>query len=199
MNEERIKKTVEKTGMANEKTLTIISNAILATKDLAGDVVELGCYMGVTTRFMCETLREIGSDKRVHVFDSFKGVPKLDEEDEGSALHIPEGGCCASYAGFMKTFDGADFPLPFVNEGWFEETLPHRLPEKISVAFLDGDRYSSLKISLESVLPRMTKGGFVIMHDYACLLGAQKAINEHREDFTMFHVDGNESWAVVYK
>ena len=197
MNEQRIKDTAAKTGMADEKTLTILSNALIATKDLAGDVVELGCFRGITTRFMCETLKELGSNKRVHVFDSFQGVPVKLPEDEGSILDIPDGGCATSYAAFMKTFEGADFPLPFVNEGWFEDTLPQRLPELISVAFCDGDRYSSMKISLDSVIPRMVKGGIISMHDYACLTGAKKAVDEHRSDFSEFYVEGNECWAVI--
>lgn len=197
MNKERIEKAVAGNGMTSVGTLTTLLKSLIATKNLSGDVVELGCYRGITTRFMCETLQDLKSNKRVHVYDSFQGVPAKMAEDEGSDLDIPEGGARASFDQFAATFRGAHFPPPIVNEGWFEDTLPDKLPEKISVAFLDGDRYSSMKISLESVIPRMSEGGIIIMHDYQCLAGAKKAIDEHRGSFKIFHVGVNEAWGVI--
>ena len=195
--EKRIQEIANTSDMSSVKTLKRIQDALIRTHNILGDVVELGCFQGVTTRFMCEVLKGLESHKRVHVYDSFQGVPEATVEDEGSALDIPDGACCSSFQKFASTFEGADFPLPFVNPGWFEDTCPQQLPDRISMAFLDGDRYSSMIVSLETVIPKMSKNGIVIMHDYACLEGAKKAVNEHKHKFSVFHEEGNQAWAVI--
>jgi O-methyltransferase len=41
------------------------------------------------------------------------------------------------------------------------------LPEQISFAYLDGDLYDSIKLSLESVYPRLSPGAICLIDDYA--------------------------------
>lgn len=197
MNEQRIERTLKLTTMVGRATLVALHRAIEATKDIDGAYVELGCHAGITTRYICETLQELELDRKVFAFDSFKGVPAATREDEGAKLEIPTGGCLTSRQTFDRTFANVDYPKPIVFEGWFEDTLPHNLPDEIAVAFLDGDRYESIKLSLESVLPKMAHGGFIVIHDYDKLTGAKKAVDERLEDFKAFGVDGNVCWALV--
>ena len=195
MNGELLRRTLENNHMISLHTLSMIHDALGKVKGLEGDVVELGCFIGRTTRFMCETMKEAGIMKRVHVYDSFCGLPAQQEEDQGSLIDLKEGGCSGSKDEFLATFKGSGLYLPQINEGWFEDTLPHSLPDKICFAFLDGDRYASMKLSLESVIPRMTKGGIIVMHDYKVLAGAKQAIDEHSDSYKEFEVIGNECWA----
>ncbi|MGR5907940.1 TylF/MycF/NovP-related O-methyltransferase [Bacillus paranthracis] len=55
---------------------------------------------------------------------------------------------------------------PEIHPGWFFETLPHELPEKISFAYLDSDFYDPILISLEAIYPKLSKGAIVIIDDY---------------------------------
>ena len=54
------------------------------------------------------------------------------------------------------------------------------MPEKIAFAFLDGDFYESIKDSLRLVIPKMSRDGVIIVHDYTnlALPGVKRAVDE---------------------
>ena len=62
-----------------------------------------------------------------------------------------------------------------------EETLimEKNLPSKVSVLRLDTDWYKSTKIELETLYPRLVKGGVLIIDDYGYFEGARKAVDEY--------------------
>jgi O-methyltransferase len=131
--------------------------------DVDGDFVELGCNSGQSSVLITKIIRFYNSDKKLFVYDSFEGLPSLSPID-GSAY----------YRGQLKTtedalrynFDKYNLPLPEIHRGWFSDTLPNGLPDKISFAYLDGDLYDSILISLEHVYPRLTKGAICLIDDY---------------------------------
>ena len=57
--------------------------------------------------------------------------------------------------------------------------IEKNLPKKISVLRLDTDWYSSTKIELEILYPRLVKGGVLIIDDYGHWNGARKAVDEY--------------------
>jgi O-methyltransferase len=65
-----------------------------------------------------------------------------------------------------------------VHKGWFKDLTNQDMPDLIAFAFLDGDFYESIYDSLKLVLPRMQKGGTIVVDDYAreALPGAAKAV-----------------------
>jgi O-methyltransferase len=139
--------------------------------ELAGDVVELGCFEGVTSAFMQAILKarasEYRSPKTLHVYDSFRGVPQPVPQDGETVGGLQKGDLAVGKSRFCATFRRYDIPLPEIHEGFFEETLPTQLPETICFAYLDGDMYSSIKVSLEHVYPRLVRGAIVVIDDYA--------------------------------
>jgi hypothetical protein len=52
-------------------------------------------------------------------------------------------------------------------QGWFKDTLPNAPIEKLCVLRLDGDMYGSTIEALLNLYPRLSKGGFCIIDDYA--------------------------------
>ena len=54
------------------------------------------------------------------------------------------------------------------------------LPIQIAFAFIDGDFYQSIKVSLSIVERRMMPGGIIVIHDYnnPALPGVAKAVDE---------------------
>ena len=67
--------------------------------------------------------------------------------------------------------------------------------ERISFAFLDGDFYESIRVSLELVAPRMDERGVIIVHDYHNeeLPGVTRAVEEWVEknpDYDLRQVEG---------
>jgi O-methyltransferase len=62
--------------------------------------------------------------------------------------------------------------------GMVEETIPRSAPESISILRLDTDWYESTKHELIHLYPRLSRGGVLIIDDYAAFRGARKAVDE---------------------
>ena len=110
--------------------------------DVTGDVVELGCYVGESSKFLMKTLLETGFSKNLYVYDSFEGLPELSKYEETSGW-LP-GTLKSSQDVLEQNFRVNNLPLPIITKGWFKDIPESKLPEKISFAFLDGDFYSSI-------------------------------------------------------
>jgi O-methyltransferase len=131
---------------------------------VAGDVVELGCNAGLTAVVLQATLDDLASDKRLHVYDSFEGLPPLSEHD-GKTTYEP-GSCAAPPEMLVANFRRFGRRLPVMHPGWFSQTLPRELPETIAYAHLDADLYDSTVEGLRHVYPRLARGGVIVLHDY---------------------------------
>jgi O-methyltransferase len=149
---------------------------------LPGAVVELGCNVGMTTSFMQRLLNIAESDKEIHVYESFQGLPEKTEGDGESESFAGES--TVSIYDFINTFKLAKLRVPIINEGWFREIPDDRYPDKICFAFFDGDFYSSITDSFEKVYHKMIQGGIILVHDYKWqnYPGVQKACEDFLKD-----------------
>jgi O-methyltransferase len=147
--------------------------------EVAGDIVEFGCFEGTTSLFIARLLRMRGSDRGFHVYDSFQGLPAKGVYD-GSSANFFRGCCQTSRLAFEMNFTDSSLPLPEIHEGWFRDLGDEDLPGSISFAFLDGDFYTSIVDSLRKVYPRMTPNGRIVIHDYMNpeLPGVEKACED---------------------
>ncbi len=148
-----------------------------------GDFVELGCYKGDTSLLLAEVLK--GTNKKLWLYDSFEGLPKKSKEDDSEiGKDFQEGVLTVSKREVKQRFLRAGFKLPIIKKAWFSELGQEDLPEKIALAFLDGDLYQSIKDSLRLVADKMVKGGVIMIHDYnnSALPGVSQAVNEWREE-----------------
>jgi O-methyltransferase len=127
-----------------------------------GDVVELGCNAGRTSILLEMVLEAEGPDRILHLYDSFDGLPSPSAADR----YLKQGDCKAAESDVLAVFERWNLRAPQVHAGWFEETLPHQLPDRVAFAYLDGDFYESIHISLTHVWPRLSVGGSVIVDDY---------------------------------
>ena len=117
-----------------------------------GLMLEFGVYTGSSINLIAERF----PDRSVHGFDSFEGLPE-------SWRDAP--------AGVFST-RGA---LPSVRDnvklhvGWFNETLPDFVVQHEGpVAFLhvDSDLYSSAKVVLDLLAPRIVAGTVILFDEY---------------------------------
>lgn len=148
-----------------------------------GDFVELGCYKGDTSLLLAEVLK--GTDKKLWIYDSFEGLPEKSEIDE-SALgkNFKVGELYVTKREVKERFLRANLPVPVIKKAWFNELTDSDLPGKIALAFLDGDFYESIKVSLKLVAPKMADDGVIIVHDYQnpVLPGVVKAVDEWAQE-----------------
>ncbi len=160
--------------------------------DVEGDVVEFGCYIGTTSLFVRRLLGAQRDNREFHVYDSFEGLPTKSTWDASiTGEQFTAGKLAVSKKQFLHEFQKAHLKPPIIHKGWFANVTEADVPDEIAFAFLDGDFYESIRDSLRLVLPRMQKGGVIIVDDYAreALPGAAKAVHERfsTEQITVVH------------
>jgi len=168
---------------------------------LDGDIVELGCYVGETSKYIAKTIEESGYDKKYFVYDSFEGLPDLSKFEENTGWKPRTLNTTEEI--FTSNFEINDVPLPTITKSWFKDIKANQLPDKICFAFLDGDFYTSIYESLEKVYDRVVDGGYILVHDYKRpdLPGVEAAILEYfRINKLELHIiEACEQLAVIRK
>ncbi len=165
----------------------------VANRAVAGDVVEMGCYKGDTSLLLAEVLREYNrgggcgkpvenfAEKKLWIYDSFEGLPEKTKADK-SVLgeDFRQGELSTTKRAVKERFLRAGLPVPVIKKAWFADLAEADLPERISLAFLDGDLYESIRDCLKLVVPKMAQGGVILVHDYQnpALPGVKKAVEE---------------------
>lgn len=151
---------------------------------IPGDFIETGVWRGGACVLMRGILAAYGErERRVHVADSFAGLPPPDPRypadandkcHEFSELAISR----AQVEDTFRSYGLLDEQVAF-HEGWFKDTL-HRIPtERFAVIRLDGDMYESTIQALDTLYPRLSPGGFCIIDDYA-LDNCRAAVTDFR-------------------
>lgn len=152
-----------------------------AWNDVEGDFVECGVFLGANAAAMARAADDFDG-VRVHLFDSFEGIPLAGEHDiEYRAAGHKAGLSCATEAQVrqhMKEWNVPDELLVY-HPGWFKDTVPAfaATKPKIAVLRLDGDLYESTKVCIEQLFPLVSPGGWIIVDDWD-LSGARKAVIE---------------------
>jgi hypothetical protein len=166
-------------------------------KGVPGDFVECGVWKGGSAGIMALALQKFGSgqDRRLHLFDSFEGLPAPREEDGVQAAEYSGGVNTGALESVHQCEAGIDIVRQFLfqtlgipqsnvtfHQGWFQDTIPKlgEGPSKISILRLDGDWYESTKVCLEHLYDRVPAGGFIILDDYFAWEGCKKATDEFR-------------------
>lgn len=193
-------KTYASLAYSNEDTIqNTYDLAYRAINDgIEGDFVECGVAAGSQIGVMGHVCRLLNSNKKIYAYDSYKGIPLAGPNDTDQpgvgpldpnrpmpndlrellvssgvtshGLDVVMGNILTRWGLNIKQYE-------FV-EGWFQDTLPFNNIEKISLLRLDGDLYESTKVCMEYLHPKVQRGGFVIIDDYA-LAGAKKAVHEY--------------------
>lgn len=154
----------ENMAMADVERLVNIYWALssVLVAQVEGDVAEVGCNAGKTSVFLRMVMEYFDPDRELHVYDSFQGLPAPGPYDN----YLREGECRARPHDVLDTFARWGLVPPIIHEGWFDETLPEELPDKIAFAYIDVDFYGPTKTTLEHVYPRLTKGAIAVFDDY---------------------------------
>lgn len=144
--------------------------AVKQTEKLKGDIAEVGVFMGGSSKLICEAK----GNKRLHLFDTFEGLPALSEEDNKNLFY--ENQFSASYEevkNYLNSYENV-----FFYKGLFPSTAGPVSNETFSFVHLDVDLYEATLECIKFFYPRMSKGGIIISHDYAFASGVKKAFDE---------------------
>lgn len=164
----------------SEQEIAIILRELKRTlqRGLCGDVVEFGCYVGTTSVYLQQELA--GSDVKLHVYDSFEGLPEKVEQDLSPAgEHFKSGELLATKSQLIKNFKQLNLPLPVIHKGWFSELIDDDIPLQIQFAYLDGDYYHSILDPLKLIWKNVAPGAIIVVDDYQNeqLPGVKKALD----------------------
>ncbi|HSA37907.1 MAG TPA: TylF/MycF/NovP-related O-methyltransferase [Methanoregula sp.] len=147
--------------------------AVKRTCKVPGDIAEVGVYKGGSARIICS----VKGDKHLHLFDTFEGLPQVDEIDMVWPFY--EGKFAASYdrvCDYLKHETNISF-----YKGVFPETAGPVENKTFSLVNLDVDCYESTKQCLEFFYSRMNPGGIILSHDYTTTPGVRKAFDDFFE------------------
>lgn len=150
-------------------------------RDVEGDVIECGAYRGGTSLLLAILGRLNGVTKKVHMLDTFAGMPPTSEFDsarEDGEFAPPEHWPTAIRQ--QATTLGVD-DLVEVHEGLFAASFPALAARDLVLSFchIDANIYEGTLDACEFSLPRMARGGVMVFDDYNGLLdlGARLAID----------------------
>lgn len=165
----------------DQRELAIILRELerVLAANVVGDVVEFGCYVGTTSVPMGKRLAT--TDKTLHVYDSFEGLPEKSREDESPAgMQFVKGELHATKKQLIRNFAQAHITLPVITKAWFSDLTLEHIPAQIAFAYLDGDYYHSILDPLKLIWPRLAPAATILVDDYAneALPGAAKAVDE---------------------
>lgn len=156
----------------------VLERMLLQTEPLNGEVVECGVYRGGTAAMLAYRLQSLGSNRSLHLFDSFLGLPACDAEKD-----------------WHKEGDFNDTSLEMAQRtvqhhrgkvrwhvGWIPDTfrgLEAEL-EKVSFVHIDVDIYSAIIDCLTWLWPRLMPSGVIVFDDYGfpTCPGARLAVDD---------------------
>lgn len=157
---------------------------------IPGDFVECGVYAGSQAAAMAlayvdyispERIGDMAAaSRRIHLFDSFEGIPLAGPQDlEYLEAKHPAGLSACSLDAVKANMARWGIPedLLVYHPGWFEDTIPSAEIGPIAMLRLDGDLYASTKVCMTHLYPKVSPHGWVVADDYH-LSGCRQAINE---------------------
>ena len=168
----------------------------ILTQEIPGDIVECGVWKGGSMMAVARTLIENGAVRRLHLFDTFEGMPEPGEIDkdfrgEPAAAQLQRQNKNTSQVWAYSPIDevqrnllstGFDKSQIVFTKGKVEDTIPAHAPEQIALLRLDTDWYESTYHELVHLYPRLSVGGVLIIDDYGHWKGARRAVDQYFEE-----------------
>ncbi|MFN2390099.1 MAG: TylF/MycF/NovP-related O-methyltransferase [Actinomycetota bacterium] len=168
-----------------------------------GDLIETGVWRGGAAIFMRAVLEVCGDGERcVWLADSFAGLPRPDPRYPADAgdrhwvnpnLAIPVDEVKENFRRYGLLDERVRFLI-----GWFKDTLPSVPAERFAVVRLDGDMYQSTIEGLESLYPKLSPGGFLIVDDYGAIPACRQAVTDYRGEHGITEPIEKIDWGGVF-
>lgn len=164
-----------------------ILNAINKTRLIVGDVCEFGVAQGFTTALLGYNIMH--SDKKIWLFDSFKGLPLPSSKDKLiddifnlKSMDAYQGTMSHNQDLVLNNLLQVNFPSERICliPGFIEDSIKKfDFPKQVSFAYVDFDFYNPIKVALQYLHNALSHGGIIIVDDYGFFSeGAKTAVDE---------------------
>jgi O-methyltransferase len=153
------------------------------TLKIQGNVVECGTFHGLSAFQISKIMVENDAKRIFHIFDSFEGLSKIEEEDTSGAVSISDQELRSQFAyGEQMVRDNlSEFDFIEYYKGWIPVRFSEVKNESFSFVHIDVDLYQPIKDCIEFFYPKLNKGGIMLFDDYGFTVqfpGAKKAVDE---------------------
>lgn len=129
----------------------------IQSEEIPGSIAELGVYRGDLSRF----IHAIAPDRVFYLFDTFEGFPDEDLGGKGQ-----EDNRFKDTSAHVVMRNIGDTKNIVVRKGYVPDTLNGLEHERFALVVLDMDKYKPTLAALEFVYDRLSKGGYLFVHDY---------------------------------
>lgn len=148
-----------------EQTLSFLAEEI-NRRNIKGSVAEIGVSRGE----FAQKINALFPNRKLYLFDTFDG---LSTKDRNKALKLGWGERQYAIGEKGKPIDEILQSMPYrekciVKKGYFPNSFD--LNEDFAFVSLDIDFYNSVKKGLEFIYPYLSKGGYIMVHDFHNLL-----------------------------
>jgi len=186
--------------MLQRKDFFYKSFKALNFNQIDGDYLEFGCHEGVTFILAYNEAKRFNYKCHHWGFDSFEGLPEPEKGLDDDHPAWKKGALSFPKQRFIERCDRAglgrnDYTLV---KGFYDKTLTkfskNDYPKNIALAYVDCVMYSSTKLVLDFLMPRLKHGMIIAFDDYFCwspteMSGERKAMLEYFSD--------NKDWNLV--
>jgi len=155
-------------------------------EDILGSLAELGVWRGFTSSFIHSQIPE----RRLYLFDTFSGFPGADATDarfKDTSMEV------------VRRRVGDCTNVVF-RVGVFPETTCGLESELFAFVLIDVDKYDATLAGLNFFYPRMTRGGYIFVHDYnspESECGVSKAVGQFLKGKPEHVVEIPDVWGSV--
>lgn len=143
---------------------------------LDGDIWECGVYKGGTAAMLAQIVHDGKSTKRLHLFDTFEGMPATDHAVD----HHRKGDFSDTTVDAVRNYVKHD-DVTVYHQGFIPDTFGGLEKSVIAFAHIDVDIRESVTDCCDFIFPRLTVGGFLVFDDYGfpSCPGARQAVDTY--------------------
>lgn len=148
-----------------------LCQALEMTKNLEGDIVEIGVYLGGSAQTILNYLKNISLKRNVYLLDLFEGF--TDEGSKQSSDTFWYGTHGEGKNGIekvQKRLKVVDYPFTPIKCDIYKEELPKEI-NNIVLANIDVDIYDATLAGLQKIDQKLVSGGIIICEDPAATPG----------------------------
>lgn len=167
-------------GVQNISRYLYIYETLKNLVDVKGDIIELGSWKGSNILWMAKVQSILGTNKKVHCFDSFQGLTEFSGHDTSSLLIHKYQGDEQVLRSVIDLYGYND--LIQIHKGLIEDTVPSwsEVDTDVSLIYFDADLYSAASVTLRYLAPKLSVGGIILFDEYGSKdwPGETKAVDE---------------------
>lgn len=146
---------------------------LLSQCNVPGELFEVGVFMGATAKIIASAY----PFKTLYAFDTFEGFPDEISTEKGDDIRYRVGDMKEATIEQVKE-NLKNYENIVLTKGTFPDTAKVIKDKTFAFAHIDVDLYQGTKDALEFIIPRMNKGGIILIHDYPAHEGVKKAVEE---------------------